>query len=279
MTHFESYFKDFTERYSNLLAKQDSSNLHLLLQEAIPTFNSTEKQLVASLHQLKARAYSLFAENKEMNRHFEAAVQLLDTSENWKLYLDWANLYLMQLRIFENDHEVKACFTNALSVVNRVNLTTLKKDVYATWAVRSIQHFCMLALAEKKELPVTYKTLDYSPLPLSVINNSQLGKEFYAHFFKNIALAIELRDAKFLEKLLKVISIDDATLLSNANLLNKFQQITNDIMDLRPEFAAEFNFLFSSSNRFKAFLPNFHLFISYLQTQNAGGLYYFFTAM
>jgi len=70
MTTFTSYFQDFNKRYTELLGKQDATNLHLLLNEPIPDFEDQESRMVASLHQQKARAYALFAENKEMDRHF-----------------------------------------------------------------------------------------------------------------------------------------------------------------------------------------------------------------
>ncbi|MFH1001388.1 MAG: hypothetical protein V1783_11185, partial [Bacteroidota bacterium] len=74
-------------------------------------------------------------------------------------------------------------------------------------------------------------------------------------------------------------SIDDSLLHSNEPLLKKFQQILNDTMDLRHEFAEEFNFLFSSAPILKTNLPNFNLYISYLERQNFSGLHYFFTAI
>jgi len=196
MSNFEKYFKEFSQRYADLLAKQDSNNLHALLKESIPDFDLSESRMVASLHQQKARAYALFAENTEMDRHFEAAVNLIDQAEDWKLYLDWANLYLMQLRVPELKENSKPIFENALRIIKRASATHFKKDRYTLWAVVSFQTFCEIGLAKDKELPAVYKTLDFSPIPLSLINNPQKIKEFYAHFFKSIAVAIELRDSR-----------------------------------------------------------------------------------
>lgn len=279
MASFEIYLKVFTERYVNLLAKQDSNNLHVLLKEPIPEFDSSESRMVVSLHQQKARAYALFAENIEMDRHFEAAVSLIDQVEAWKLYLDWANLYLMQLRIPELQHSAQEIFENALQVIKRVSVASLKKDRYALWAVSSFQSFCEMGISKDKELPSVYKTLDYSPIPLSLVNNPQKIKEFYAHFFKSIAVAIEHRDEVLLLKLLKIISIDDAILMGEGTLLSKFQQTLNDSMDMRPEFAAEFNFIYALAPVLNSNFPNLNLFISYLEKQNFGGLHYFFAAI
>ncbi len=280
MANFEKYLKNFSERYANLLAKQDSNNLHALLKESIPEFNSAESRMVASLHQQKARAYALFAENKEMDRHFEAAVNLIDKSEAWKLYLDWANLYLMHLRMASmQDDKTQQVFSNALQVIQRVSLSSISKDRYAIWAVSSFQGFCELGISTEKKIPNCFKSLDFSPIPLSLVNNPQKIKEFYAHFFKTIAVAIELRDSSFLLKLLKMISIDDATLEADGPLLNKVQQTLNDTMDLRPEFAAEFNFIYSLAPILKTRFPNLNLFIGYLEKQNFGGLHYFFKAI
>jgi len=279
MSNFEKYFKEFNQRYADLLAKQDSNNLHALLKESIPEFDSGESRMVASLHQQKARAYALFAENSEMDRHFEAAVNLINQAEAWKLYLDWANLYLMQLRIPHMQKNTQAIFENALRIIKRVSISSLKKDRYALWAVSSFQAFCETGLANNKELPGIYKALDFSPIPLSLVNNRQKIKEFYAHFFKSIAVAIELRDEALLLKLLKIISIDDAILMGEGTLLNKFQQTLNDSMDMRPEFAAEFNFIYALAPVLKSNFPNLSLFISYLEDQNFGGLHYFFKAI
>lgn len=279
MTNFEKYFKDFNKRYTDLLAKQDSNNLYKLLQEAIPGFDQGENRLVASLHQQKARAYSLFAENKEMDRHFEAAVNLIDTAEAWKLYLDWANLYLMQLRVPSLQENAAQIFENALRIIKRVSLSIMKKDRYAFWAVSSFRAFCEIAVSKDKSLPEVYETMDFSPIPLDLVNNPNKVKEFYAHFFKSIAVAIELRDEALLLKLLKIISIDDATLLGEGTLLTRFQQTVSDTMDMRPEFSAEFNFFYALAPVLKNSLPNFSLFIGYLESQNLGGLHYFFKAI
>ncbi|MDA3907025.1 MAG: hypothetical protein PF484_13215 [Bacteroidales bacterium] len=252
--------------------------MHALLKEAIPEFDSSESRMVASLHQQKARAYALFAENSEMDRHFEAAVNLVDQAEAWKLYLDWANLYLMQLRVPQLQENPQLIFEDALRIIMRVSLSTLKKDRYALWAVSSFQAFCELAVSTDKSLPSVYETLDFSPIPLDLINKADKIKEFYAHFFKSIAVAIELRDAEFLLKLLKMISVDDATILGEGTLLTKFQQTVSDTMDMRTEFATEFNFFYSLAPVLKSNLPNFSLFIGYLESQNVGGLHFFFTA-
>ncbi|RLD37940.1 MAG: hypothetical protein DRI74_05365 [Bacteroidetes bacterium] len=279
MTNFEEYLKDFSKRYADLLAKQDPKKLHLLLKESIPDFDTDESRMVASLHQQKARAYALFAENTEMDRHFEAALKLIDQPESWKLYLDWANLYLMQLRIPSLQGNSQQIFENALSIIKRVLIDSLKRDRYAIWAVSSFQAFCEVAVSEKKKLPSIYEDLDFSPIPLDLVNNPNKVKEFYAHFFKSIAVAIELRDSEFLMKLLKMISIDDATLMGEGTLLTKFQQTLNDTMDMRPEFAAEFNFIYALAPILKSNFPNLTLFIDYLEKQNFGGLHYFFTAI
>ncbi|MDA3907425.1 MAG: hypothetical protein PF484_15255 [Bacteroidales bacterium] len=276
MANFEIYLKDFSERYADLLAKQDSNNMHLLLKEPIPEFDSSEGRMVASLHQQKARAYALFAENSEMDRHFEAAVNLIDQVEAWKLYLDWANLYLMQLRVPQLQENPQLIFENALRIIKRVSLVKLKKDRYALWAVSSFQAFCELAVSTHKSLPSVFETLDFSPIPLSLINNHQKIKEFYAHFFKSIAVAIELRDEVLLLKLLKMISIDDALIMGEATLLNKFQQTLNDSMDMRPEFAAEFSFIYAAAPVLISQFPNLNLFISYIEKQNFGGLLFFY---
>lgn len=279
MSNFEKYFKEFNQRYTDLLAKQDSTNLHALLKEPVPEFDPGESRMVASLHQQKARAYALFAENNEMDRHFEAAVNLIAQAEAWKLYLDWANLYLMQLRVPQMQENSPAIFENALRIIQRVSIATLKKDRYALWAVSSLQAFCETGLSKDKKLPAIYKTLDYAPIPLSLVNNPQKIKEFYGHLFKSFAVAIELRDERLLMKLLHMISVDDATLIGEGPLLNKFQQTLNDAMDMRPEFAAEFNFIYALAPVLSSYFPNLNLFISYLEKQNYGGLHYFFVAI
>lgn len=279
MSDFKEYLINFNKRYSDFLVSQDSNSLHKLLKEAIPGFNSGENRLVASLHQQKARAYSLFAENTEMDRHFEAAINLIGKNESWKLYIDWANLYFMQLRIPEKQKNPNPAFENALNILKRIQLSTLKKDRFALWSVASFQSFCELTLSTNKTIPLIYKSLDFNPVPINLLNDKTKLKEFYAHFFKSIAIAIELRDSELMMKLLKMISIDDSLLHSNEPLLKKFQQILNDTMDLRHEFAEEFNFLFSSAPILKTNLPNFNLYISYLERQNFSGLHYFFTAI
>jgi len=279
MTNFEEYLSGFTKRYADLLAKQDSNNLYSLLKESFPDFDPSESRMVASLHQQKARAYSLFAENGEMDRHFEAAVNLIDQAEVWKLYLDWANLYLMQLRVPSLQENAAKIFDNALRIIKRVSVATMRKDRFAIWAVFSFQAFCEVAVSANKTLPSVYEKLDFSPIPLDLVNNSNKVKEFYAHFFKSIAVAIELRDESLLMKLLKMISIDDATIMKEGTLLSKFQQTLNDTMDMRPEFAAEFNFIYALTPVLKSHFPNLNLFIGYLESQNFGGLHYFFKAI
>lgn len=277
MTNFKEYLKDFSKRYADLLAKQDSNNLYVLLKESIPDFDPSESRIVASLHQQKARAYALFAENSEMDRHFEAAIKLIDQPEAWKLYLDWANLYLMQLRVPSLQENPQQIFENALGIIKRVSIES--SDRYGIWAISSFQAFCEMATAKGKVLPSVYEELDFSPIPLDLVNNSAKVKEFYAHFFKSIAVAIELRDSQFLLKLLKMISVDDATLMGEGTLLEKFQQTVSDTMDMRAEFAAEFNFFYALAPVLKNNLPNLSLFIGYLEKQNFGGLHYFFTAI
>lgn len=279
MTNFEEYLKDFTKRYADLLAKQDSNNLYTLLKEPIPEFDPRESRLVASLHQHKARAYALYAENNEMDRHFEAALKLIDQPEAWKLYLDWANLYLTQLRVPSLQENPQQIFEGALAVIKRVSVDSLKRDRYAIWAVSSFQAFCEVAVSPNKNLPSIYEKLDFSPIPLDLVNNSNKIKEFYAHFFKSIAVAIELRNSDLLLKLLKMISVDDATIMGEGTLLTKFQQTVSDTMDMRVEFAAEFNFFYALAPVLKSNLPNLSLFIGYLEKQNIGGLHYFFKAI
>lgn len=277
MTNFKEYLKDFSKRYADLLAKQDSNNLYVLLKESIPDFDPSESRIVASLHQQKARAYALFAENSEMDRHFEAAIKLIDQPEAWKLYLDWANLYLMQLRVPSLQENPQQIFENALGIIKRVSIES--RDRYGIWAISSFQAFCEMATAKGKVLPSVYEELDFSPIPLDLVNNSAKVKEFYAHFFKSIAVAIELRDSQFLLKLLKMISVDDAIIMGEGTLLEKFQQTVSDTMDMRAEFAAEFNFFYTLAPVLKNNLPNLSLFIGYLEKQNFGGLHYFFTAI
>ncbi|HAG17423.1 MAG TPA: hypothetical protein DCG69_13035 [Bacteroidales bacterium] len=279
MSAFEIYLSNFQERYAELLAKQDSENLHLLLKEAIPIYQSDENRLAAGLHQQKARAFALFAENREMDRHFEAAINLIEPNEAWKLYLDWANLYFLQLRIVHRTESTAQIFAKASILIQRVDIKSLKKDRFALWAVRSFQAFCELALAENKNIPKLFSELDFSPISLSLINNPSKIREFYAHFFKAIAIAIEQRDAHLLMKLLKMISVDDELLMGNADLLTKFQQTLNDAMDLRPEFAAEFNFIYAIAPLLNEHFPNLALFIALLEKQNFGGLHYFFKAI
>lgn len=279
MSDFNAYFQDFNQRYADLLAKQDSNNLHKLLQEPVPDFDMNEHRLVASLHQQKARAYSLFAENNEMDRHFEAAINLVDDAESWKLLLDWANLYIMQLRVPALQENSESIFEQAQAIIHRADISLIRKDRYAVWAITSLSAFCELALAKTTVLPKVYQTLDYSPIPLSIINNPLKAKEFYAHFFKNIVVAIELRDLVLLNRLLKMISVDDATLMGEGTLLLKFQQTLKDAMDMRAEFAAEFNFIYGLAPVLKTRFPNLNLFISYLESQNLGGLHYFFKAI
>jgi hypothetical protein len=279
MTNFKEYLSGFTKRYADLLAKQDSNSLHALLKESIPEFDSRESRLVASLHQQKARAYALFGENSEMDRHFEAALKLIDLPESWKLYLDWSNLYLMQLRVPSFQKNATKIFEDALHIIKRVPITTNRKDRYAIWAVSSFQAFCEVAVSTNKTLPNVYEKLDFSPIPLNLVNNPNKVKEFYAHFFKSIAVAIELRDASLLLKHLKMISVDDDVIMGDGTLLAKFQQTVNDSMDLRPEFAAEFNLIYALAPVLNVNLPNLNLFIGYLEKQNFGGLHYFFKAI
>jgi hypothetical protein len=279
MSDFELYFKEFNQRSTDLLAKQDSHNLHAVLKEPIPEFDSRESRMVASLHQQKARVYALFAENNEMDRHFEAAVNLIEPKEAWKLYLDWANLYFLQIRIPQFRANASQTLANAQHVIQCVDIKTLKKDRFALWAVRSFQTFCELGLAENKNIPKLFSELDFSPISLSLINNPSRIKEFYAHFFKAIALAIELRDADLLMKLLKMISFDDELLMGDADLLTKFQQTLNDTMDLRSEFAAEFNFIYAIAPSLNEQFPNLALFIALLEKQNFAGLHYYFKSI
>jgi len=204
---------------------------------------------------------------------------LISTKENWKLYLDWANLYLMQLRVPQMQDQANQIFESALQIIERVDSANLKKDRYADWAITSFKAFCELALMSNKTKPIIYSEMDFSEIPLGVVNDAQKGKEFYAHFFKSIVLAVELRDSNLLMKLLKMISVDDATLMGDGTLLAKFQQTLNDTMDLRPEFAAEFNLLYALAPVLKIQFPNWNLFVSYLESQNHGGLHYFFKAI
>lgn len=279
MTAFQDYFNQFTIRYADLLAKQDSKALHKLLLEPVPVFQSGDSRLAAALHQQKARAYALFGENNEMDRQFEAASKLLMPKEQWMLFVDWANLYILQLRIASDSEQVNQLFDKAYAIMQRVDLSRIKKDRYGQWAVVSLLAFCAHGSKKAKSYPQLYNTLNYTVLPVQLLNNPQENKVFFAHFFKSIVLAIEFRDSAFLLKLLKMISVDDALMYGTGTLFAKFQQTINDTMDLRPEFAADFNLIYDLAPKLSTQFPNLHLFMGYLEKQNITAINYLFKAM
>ncbi len=277
MSEFKEFYQAFLDKLEEARKAQDSVTFQKLMHVVEPNWKNEDQEIFADYCQTKAGLYALFGENLDMDDWMSKALQFSNAEMHTHIYFKWLSLYFHQLKALTKESKIKGNFSSIFNVSEQA--IKLEKDYYTKLALESMRILSLAALGKHDEVKQELESLNLKEIPSKLVNDSTKLQYFYANIYKLLVATLEIRDAKLLEKLLKMITIDDALMTSSAPLFRKFNTVVMDLADMRPEMAADFNYFYQMRKQWSGFLPNFSLFTMMIEEENVKGLDFFFDSL
>ncbi|NPD46515.1 MULTISPECIES: hypothetical protein [unclassified Lentimicrobium] len=277
MSEFKEFYQTFLDKLEEARKAQDSVTFQKLMHVVEPNWQQEDQEIFADYCQTKAGLYALFGENLDMDDWMSKALQFSNSEMHTHIYFKWLSLYFHQLRALTKESKIKGNFSSIFNVSEQA--IKLEKDYYTKLAFESMRILSLAALGKHDEVKQEIQSLNLKDVPSKLVNDSTKLQYFYANIYKLLVATLEIRDAKLLEKILKMITIDDALMASSAPLFRKFNTVVMDLADMRPEMAADFNYFYQMRKQWSGFLPNFSLFTMMIEEENVKGLDFFFDSL
>lgn len=277
MNNFTSFYTEFIKQLEKARKSNNPTTFNKLLNIIEPDWVKEEQDIYVKYCINKAGIYALFGENLDMDNWMQKAVQFAQANQREDVYFQWISLYWSLTKAVQDQAKLQALFSSLFNVSSQALLQ--KAGKYDILAFQSVKALTLAALGKHSELESYFNSLKFQPVPTKLLNNKNKLVYFYSHIFKLLVAALEMRNEKYVTKILQMITIDDALMMSSNPLFRKFNTVVMDIADMRSEFAIDFNAFYQLRKKWAGFLPNFSLFTMMIEEENIKGLNLFFKAL
>jgi len=267
----------FKSKYHKALQNNDAEGLKNLLKTEVPEYLSEKDKIEICL--LKAEGFSFLGEWVAMDEAFFSAYQLLPVGEKFGLRLNWALSHLLRLKRGGDDIAYRYAFKRISEIVfcTKEEVEASESPLYASLTIANIRAFSYIYLGKTEVARKIFSEMIFEPVPVPVYNENDKLTFLFSNYIKGLAVAIELKDRNLLYQLMKVISVDDQVLIQEKNLFKVFHATLINTMDMRPEFAQEFNSFFQLDSLLKVRFPKFSEFLQLIRISDFQDLNRFFS--
>jgi len=274
---FTNFYKQFIDQLEEARKANNPKGFQSLLDVVEPKWQADEQSLFVEFCIKKAGVFALFGESSGIDDWMQKAVQFSEPKQKSECYFQWINLYWRLAKAVGDQAKLQAVF----AALYNISTQALRLDMgkYDSYALQSVRAFSLAALGKHTDLYNYLKNLKWKAVPTTLIKDKTKLVYFYAHIYKMLVAAIEIRNEDILKRILHLITIDDALLLSDVPMFRKFNTVVMDIADMRTEFAYDFNTFYQLRKKWSGFLPNFSLFTVMIEEENVKGLDLFFKGM
>lgn len=277
MSEFKQFYEQFLTRIEEARKGNDSQAFQKLMHVVEPDWEKEDQDIYADFCQTKAGLYALFGENLDLDDWMQKALQFSKPEMFSHLYFKWLLLYWHQLKALKQESKINANFSAIYNISEQA--INMEKDEYQQKAFQSMRILSLAALGKHEEVEIEMNQISFKQIPIKLVNDTTKIQYFYANIYKMLVAALEIRNEGLLLKVLNMITLDDLVILSKDPVFRKFNTIVMDIADIRPEFAADFNYFYQMRKQWAGFLPNFSLFTMMIEEGNQKGLQLFFGSM
>lgn len=277
MSNFREFYTEFLIKLDKAKEAKKPQEFQMLLDVVEPKWQADEQEIFVAFCFKKAGIYALFGESSGIDDWMQKAVQFSNVEYRVTAYFQWINLYWSLAKAVSDQAKLQAIFASLFNI--SVQAEQLQMGKYDTYAFQSVRAFTMAALGKHTDLNNYLNNLNWKAVPTKLINDNSKLTYFYAHLYKMLVAVLEIRNEEVLKRLLQIITIDDALLLTDVPIFRKFNTIVMDIADMRPEFAYDFNTFYQLRKKWAGFLPNFSLFTMMIEEENVKGLDLFFKGL
>ncbi len=277
MSDFKSFYTEFLLQLSQAKSRNNPKEFQKLLTVIEPNWEALDRDYYVEYCITKAGLFALFGENLDMDNWMQKALQFSENKKRVDVYFNWINLYWTLAKALTDQAKLQAVFSSLFNVSTQaVKLEMGKYDIYAFQSVRA---FSLAALGKHAELDEYFNSLNFLSIPTKLLNDKSKLKYFYSQIYKMLIAALEIRSEEHINRILQMITIDDALMMSKSPMFRKFNTVIMDIADMRGEFATDFNTFYQLRKKWAGFLPNFSLFTMMIEEENLKGLDLFFKGM
>lgn len=277
MNDFTAFYNEFLRQLELARKSNNSSDFQKLLKVVEPEWKLEEQELYVGYCIHKAGIYALFGESIDLDDWMQKALQFSDHELLTDVYAKWINLYWSLAKAVRDQSKITAIFSSLYNISTKA--LKLEMGKFDRYSFISIRAFSLAALGKHSELEEYLSSIKWNEIPVKLFNDKTKLGHLYTHLYKLLISALEIRDEKILNEILKMVSIDDGIIMSKSPLFRKFNTVVMDLSDLRPEFAADFNSFYKLRKKWAGYLPNFSLFTMMIEEENSKGLDLFFKGM
>ncbi|PXY02195.1 hypothetical protein DF185_05995 [Marinifilum breve] len=228
--------------------------------------------------QLRAGAFSLFGELKEAVEEYGKGYSSCSKNGKWVYGLNWALQFMAEFSFKRGDEKIIDAMSEGVKVLDQA-IQDLPEDKYQEFyhlCLINVKAFMLLTSGKREEALAIFNDCKFTPIPIPEYNDKESLQMLFANFTKGFAVAIELKNLDLLMNLMKVISIDDQVLYSNAGLFRVFYETLVCAFDMRAEFITEFNAMFKIKDALTTLTPEFSKFLGLIGEQDFDKLDEFF---
>lgn len=263
---FSELYQDLVTQYTDGVTNQDAKLLNAFVKDdRLLQFKTPEhREQYITLRLYRAECFILFGMFNEAIKECRLALVFADKKQHWEVYMLWTKLYYLQFLHTDGTLHLKAIAEAAILVAQKgySSVVSGKDTDYKRLAFLNVEAFFLLYLGQRDAVVALYVPVKFNPIPIPQYNDDQALSYLFTNYAKGLAVAIELKDEKLLRHLLKVISIDDQTLLGGESLFRIFHTTLVTTMDTHPQFATEFNQLFQLQEKVKGEMKELNFFLS-----------------
>ena len=277
MSKFRQFYEQYLAQIEEARKNSDAQAFQKLMHVVEPNWEKADQETYADYCQTKAGLFALFGENLDLDDWMQKALQFSNPEMFSHLYFKWLLLYWHQLKALKQESKINANFSAIYNISEQA--IKVEKDEYQRLAFESMRILSLAALGKHEEVESEMNRINFRQIPIKLVNDPAKIQYFYANIYKMLVAALEIRNENLLFKILDMITLDDLVILAKDPIFRKFNTIVMDIADVRPEFAADFNYFYQMRKQWAGFLPNFSLFTMMIEEGNQKGLQLFFGSM
>jgi len=274
----ENIYKSLVELYNKGITEKDPKIIREFLNDNTHVALKDDPRFYLEILQHRAAAFALFGELSEAGQEYAKGYSSCSTSGKWVYGLNWALQYMAEFSINRGKAKLNEVLSESLPVLEQAK-KDLVFDQYREFyqlTLSNVEAFMLMSLGEKEKALAVYNGAKFTPVPIPAYNDKEALQLLFAHYTKGLAVAIEYKDIKLLNNLLKVISLDDALLQNEKNLFRLFYETLVSTFDMRAEFITEFNAMFKIKDSLKTVAPGFARFLTLIGEQDFDKLDVFF---
>jgi len=265
-TEYTQTYQELVNQYSTGVSTQDAKLLNAFVQDdrVLQFKHADYREEYVTLRLYRAECFILFGLFSEAIKECRLALVFADKKQHWEVYMLWSKLHYLQFVHTDGDLHLKAIAEAAILVSQKGKKSVVSgKDAeYKRLAFVNVEAFFLAFLGQGEAIKALYSDCKFTPIPITQYNDQQALSYLFTNYAKGLAAAIELKDEALLRNLLKVISIDDQTLLGGQSLFKIFHTTLVTTMDTHPQFSTEFNQLFQLQDKIKGQMKELNFFLT-----------------